>query len=220
MGAGDPEYKKALILQAVHEAGRLNQSEVASAAGLKRSTTQRLLSEMTKSGKIQREEVRIAGRKGRYSWGYTYWVDGDVPPPPKEAVTTISRVLVCVTGEMDSAQIAKAAGLSVSAAQGFLAELARQGLVGRRRVPNSRKAGWKYLYYPGKGESAADIPSTVKEMDDDWWASIYRAVEEARPGWRTGELFPKEEACQTRNGLHASNGRTVGDWCVSERTSA
>lgn len=87
-------------------------------------------------------------------------------------------------------------GTSARRVRSYLTMLYRDGLIERRRQKlGSGLGGWKYVYYGSSQQRSSNSdPGWNPQQAQDFG----RAIARARPHWRKGELFSRQEVARFR----------------------
>ena len=206
----DPKYHEVIIKQAISNSddGQLTSAQIRAITGISKTTVSRYLLQMYDDGELLRERGVVAS-SGSNGQQYVYCLADGTQVPVLEKVEPVldlvMRVVIEAKGKINSKEVARRAGMRIAYTQELLARLAAGGCV-HREIGPSTEANWEYLYW-ATGTEGDDGLLTV---DDEFVASIMeQAIKAARPFWRVGELFSKEEKHPPPARLHASDGRVV-----------
>ena len=206
----DPKYHKAVIKQAISNSddGQLTSAQIRAVTGISKSTVLRHLLQMYDDGEVLRERG-VGASCGNNGQQYVYCLAGGAQVPIVEKreprLDLVMRIVVEADDKINTREVARRAGLHIEYTRRLLAELADGGCVHRKKVRNSKNR-LEYLYW----STGTEGDDGLLAMDEELGVSLMeKAIRAARPFWRMGERFSKEEKHPPQARLHASDGTVV-----------
>jgi predicted transcriptional regulator len=180
----------------VDAAEPITAKEIAGIVGVSAHTVREHIIELRRERKIKSTP---SPRKGG-GWGYAHEaLEGQAPLLSVEALSEMSQLMFYTVSRMDkpvsAKQVARKTRRHIDAARAYLADLVRQGFLGRDKAYERPGGRWVYKYF-----AIVNVEGEPEDEADAWFLGegFKEAIEAAKPSWRDGEQFTRKEVADWR----------------------